>query len=156
DLAAPGSFGGVDEDHPIGMADRFREFRRQLMDRQYLDRGIGHQVAHTLGGERADGVVAAEPAAVADDQHRSHQRRSSNVPSCARNSISSAMRPSAWVEQLRQGSKVRITASTRLSMPSEILVPCTKWRATWSTPRFMAALLWPVAMIRLAKVMSPS
>ena len=107
-----------------------------------------------LGGAKAEAVVAAQRIAVADDQHRdacpAARRRAS------RRSTASIMRPSAWVEQLRQGSKARITASTRLSMPSESLLPWTKWRATCRTPRFMAALLWPVAMIRLAQVIRPS
>jgi len=50
------------------------------------------------------------------------------------------------------GRKARITASTRFNMPSVILLPWTNCRATCNTPRFMAALLWPVAMMRLAQV----
>ena len=61
----------------------------------------------------------------------------------------------ACVEQDRHGSKARIPASTRFSMPSAASVPSrSAWRSAgplW----FIARLFWPVAMIRLAQLISP-
>ncbi len=47
------------------------------------------------------------------------------LPSGARSSTASGIRPIACVEQLRHGSNVRTTASTRFSMPSAMCSPCT-------------------------------
>ena len=59
------------------------------------------------------------------------RRTSSSVSPCGpRSTTCSGIWPRAWVEQLRHGSKQRITASTRLSMPSAILSPWTKRSAT--------------------------
>ena len=44
--------------------------------------------------------------------------RSISLPFGSINCTSSGILPTAWVAQLRQGSKARMTASTRLSMPS--------------------------------------
>jgi hypothetical protein len=46
-------------------------------------------------------------------------------PSGERNSTASGIRPIACVEQLRHGSNVRTTASTRFSIPSAMCSPCT-------------------------------
>lgn len=58
------------------------------------------------------------------------ERRSSTRPSGPRSVTSSGIWPKAWVEQDRQGSKARITPSTRLSMPSSSRSPLTKRLAT--------------------------
>ena len=63
--------------------------------------------------------------------------------------------PTAWVEQLRQGSNARIPASRRFRTPSGIAAPLMKCCAIWAMVRFIARLFWPVAMIRFTFWMRP-
>src|ERR1035441_7876954 len=157
DLAGAAGNRSIDKDDARGARDRLHQFRQELLLAEDLDCRIVDPVPEEIGGDEACAIIAAERVAVAYDQRAQRVRhRSTSSPVCDRSSTSRARRPSACVEQLRHGSKVRMTASTRFNMPSVSLLPCTKWRATCNTPRFMAALLCPVAMIRLAQVMSPS
>src|SRR5688572_22748520 len=105
------------------MADRFGQFGRELPQQQVFRAGarlrlsIGQrQLFHNV---RADAVVAAQRVAVTD--HQDHRLTSSTIsPPGASSWIWSGICPMAWVEQLRHGSKARMTASTRLSIPSVI------------------------------------
>ena len=114
------------------------------MSQQRPGSGVGQLRLQHQRNFRAGAVVAAQRVAVPDDQHAiappavtggarlgglrpAGQRCTlrTSEPSAARISTCIGIWPTACVEQLRHGSKHRITASTRLSMPGSTLSPCT-------------------------------
>src|SRR5208283_4957914 len=141
----------VHENDHFGRADGFGQFGGPL--RRRVDGGFrfteaGTQLARNVQGRS---VIPAKRVATRENERANHGVRrnsSSSLPSGETRRRCSGMCPSAWVAQLRHGSNARITASTRFNMPSVSFSARTKWRAAWRMPRFIARLLWPVAMIR--------
>lgn len=112
--------GRVDEDNERCSTDLVSEFRHELMSLEDRDPNESRVVGEALSSMPTKAVVGAQRVAETDDQdfvgHRTNS--SSTVPEGPTSWTRNAISPSACVEHDRQGSKQRITASTRLSIGS--------------------------------------
>ena len=144
DGAGRGVGRAIDEDNGIGVADVLGEFGEQLVGEQHSEAGAG-LLLHGAGDAPADSVIAAQRIAAGEQEgapglcrpaglvrgvqrgrrHQSLRTWSRMEPSGASSSMTSGIWPKAWVAQLRQGSKVRMTASTRFNIPSVSLSALT-------------------------------
>lgn len=80
---------------------------------------------------------------------------SNTLPSGSRIKTSRPALPNEWEEQLRHGSKARMTISTLLSNPSLSFLPSRCFLATWVSALLYAVLQCSVAMIMLTQVVMP-
>ena len=111
----------VDEHHEAGRVDLDREFGCELMTGEDLCTGEPRIVVEEFGDPAANAIVAMQHTAVPDDEHSDGIHlicSSTTAPDESTSCTLSGIWPRACVEQLRHGSKQRMTASTRLSMPS--------------------------------------
>lgn len=116
--------GGVDKDCGVCRRNFEGKIGCPLLTGNGANAGVKGEVpGYPVGQMRADAIVAAEGVAAGEDEasapvHHPRTNRSTVSPSAFNSETARGIWPKAWVEQLRQGSKVRTTASMRLSMPS--------------------------------------
>jgi hypothetical protein len=105
--------GGVEKDGEFTAAERLGEFGSPLLGGVDRDLRAGKLIAEQASELEGDGIVTAKGVAAGEDKGAGHEERlvSSRMwPSEARSWMWRGTWPSAWVEQLRHGSKPQISS----------------------------------------------